>query len=135
MRQGHLLSSKLFNLELRFRRLDWDNYGIIINGRRLNHLRFADDIVLLEGDPKKLEHMIKYIAEKSRKMSLETNNDKTKLMTNSIKSNIEVYGTKLEYVHEYVYLEQIISLMSKETNKRIASGWKKYWSLKEIMKM
>lgn len=135
MRQGHSLSSKLFILELRFRRLDWDNYGIIINGRRLNHLRFADDIVLLEGDPKKLEHMIKYIAEKSRKMSLETNNDKTKLMTNSIKNNIEVYGTKLEYVHEYVYLEQIISLMSKETNKRIASGWKKYWSLKEIMKM
>ncbi|KAI8432380.1 hypothetical protein MSG28_004787 [Choristoneura fumiferana] len=65
------------------------------------------------------------------------NNSKSKLMTNSTEVDIEMDGTKFEYVSEYVYLGQIISpsdIMSKEINKRIANGWKKYWSLKEIMK-
>lgn len=103
----------------------------------LNHLRFADDIVLLEEDPKKLGYMLRTLAEKSRDVGLELNADKTKLMTYFSEANIEVYGGKLEYVKEYVYLGQIISpedSMSKEINKRIACGWKKYWSLREIMK-
>lgn len=27
--------------------VDWDDMGIIVNGENLNHLRFADDIVLI----------------------------------------------------------------------------------------
>lgn len=139
VRQGDPLSPKLFNavLEHIFRKLDWENYGININGSRLNHLRFADDIVLLEEDPKKLGHMLKGLVEKSRDVGLEMNAKKTKLMTNSTEVNIEVHGIRLEYVKEHVYLGQIISPedpMSKEVNKRIACGWKKYWSLKELMK-
>lgn len=135
VRQGDPLSPKLFNavLEHVFRGLDWDNYGLNINGKQLNHLRFADDIIILEEDPKKLEHMIKDLDEKSRVVGLEMNTNKTKLMTNSI----EVNGIKFEYVTEYVYLGQIISpedYMTKEISKRIASGWKKYWALKEIVK-
>ncbi|KAI8422947.1 hypothetical protein MSG28_014050 [Choristoneura fumiferana] len=139
VRQGDPLSPKLFNavLEYIFRKLDWENYGININGSRLNHLRFADDIVLLEEDPNKLEHLLKTLAEGSRDVGLEMNTNKTKLMTNSSEVNIEVNGNMLEYVKEYTYLGQIISpedSMSKEINKRIACGWRKYWSLKEIMK-
>ncbi len=44
VRQGDTLSPKLFNagLEQVFRRLNWENKGIQINGERLNHLRFAE---------------------------------------------------------------------------------------------
>lgn len=49
VRQGDPLSPKLFIavLENIFRNLNWDNLGLNINGVKLNHLRFADDIVIL----------------------------------------------------------------------------------------
>ncbi|GBP75857.1 Putative uncharacterized transposon-derived protein F52C9.6 [Eumeta japonica] len=59
------------------------------------------------------------------------------MMTNSVPVDITINGQKLEYVEEYVYLGQIISpndQTSKEINKRIATGWNKYWALKEITK-
>ncbi|GBP32374.1 Putative uncharacterized transposon-derived protein F52C9.6 [Eumeta japonica] len=43
----------------------------------------------------------------------------------------------LEFVSKYTYLGQLISpknLIAKEINTRIANGWKKFWSLEEIMK-
>ena len=45
VRQGDSISPKLFDavLEDIFRRLNWENRGVKINGNRLNHLRFADD--------------------------------------------------------------------------------------------
>ena len=46
VRQGDTLSPNMFNsgLEQAFKSLDWQDKGININGERLNHLRFADDI-------------------------------------------------------------------------------------------
>lgn len=65
--------------------------------------------------------MIKSLAKKSGEIGLVMNPIKTKLMTNSIEVNIEVYGSRLEFVKQYVYLGQIISpedSMSKEINKK-----------------
>ncbi|CAH2097429.1 unnamed protein product [Euphydryas editha] len=109
-----------------------------INRGALNNLRFADDIILLKDDPLLLEFMIQTLAGRSREVGLELNSIKTKLLTNSIPVNIIINGQKLEYVKEYVYLGQIISFnyqMSKELDKRIATAWKKYWTMKEIMKI
>ncbi|CAH0723827.1 unnamed protein product, partial [Brenthis ino] len=133
VRQGGPLSPKLFSavLESIFRSIDWTGLGLNINGCRLNHLRFADDIVLFEEDPKKLELMIKDLAAKSKEVGLERNKNKTKHV------DITINGDLFDYVTEYVYLGQIISpsdQMTKEINKRIAYGWKKYWSLKEVIK-
>ncbi|KAL0832588.1 hypothetical protein ABMA28_000786 [Loxostege sticticalis] len=139
VRQGDPLSPKLFTavLEQLFRKLDWGHLGLNINGTRLSHLRFADDLVILEEDPITLESMIQTLVDRSREVGLEMNTSKTKMMTNSIPIDITINGQKLEYVKEYVYLGQIISpkdQMSKEIDKRIASGWKTFWALKEIMK-
>ncbi|KAL0829286.1 hypothetical protein ABMA28_004096 [Loxostege sticticalis] len=139
VRQGDPLSPKLFTavLEQLFRKLDWGHLGLNINGTRLSHLRFADDLVILEEDPLTLESMIQTLVDRSREVGLEMNTSKTKMMTNSIPIDITINGQKLEYVEEYVYLGQIISpkdQMSKEIDKRIASGWKTFWALKEIMK-
>ncbi|CAB3252101.1 unnamed protein product [Arctia plantaginis] len=139
VRQGDPLSPKLFSavLEQMFRKMEWGHLGLNINGARLNHLRFADDLFILEEDPLTLQSMIQTLVDRSREVGLETNTSKTKMMTNSIPIDITINGQKLEYVEEYVYLGQIISItdqMSKEIDKRIATGWKKYWALKEIMK-
>ena len=58
-------------------------------------------------------------------------------MTNSKKHDIIVNGKQVEYVDEFTYLGQTLSIknrIDKELNVRIAKGWKKYWSLKNIMK-
>ncbi|KAH7693024.1 protein F43G9.7, partial [Aphelenchoides avenae] len=52
VRQGDTISPKLFTaaLESIFRGMNWDGdkrAGVSIDGRRLNHLRFADDIALV----------------------------------------------------------------------------------------
>ena len=60
VRQGDTLSPKLFNagLEQVFRMLKWDNKGITINGEKLNHLRFANNIVLISNNGEEVKEML-----------------------------------------------------------------------------
>lgn len=140
VRQGDPISPKLFTavLENIFRNINWEKNGININGENLNHLRFADDLVLFSECPEKLQHMLQELSDQSAKAGLSMNTAKTKIMTNSTKTyNITVNNEKIEYVEEYVYLGQLISpsdTMQKEIDRRIANTWKRYWSLSEIMK-
>lgn len=139
VRQGDPLSPKLFSavLENVFRKLDWSDYGLNIDGAKLNHLRFADDVILFEEDPTYLGEMINTLNRESLKVGLSMNKEKTKLLTNSEPVTIKIDNQTLEYVEEYNYLGQIIShkdQTNKEINKRIANGWRKYWMLKEILK-
>ncbi|GBP17722.1 Putative uncharacterized transposon-derived protein F52C9.6 [Eumeta japonica] len=70
--------------------LDWEEYGLNINGSRLNHLRFADDLILIEEDPNKLQAIVQKLAIKSKELGLEINKSKTKLITNSIEVEIKL---------------------------------------------
>lgn len=49
IRQESTLSSKCFTLGLQnvFKYLDWKETRININGRKLHHLRYTDDMVLI----------------------------------------------------------------------------------------
>ncbi|CAH2098121.1 unnamed protein product [Euphydryas editha] len=111
VRQGDSISPTLFNaaLEHIFRQLNWDHLGLNICGARLNDLRFADDLVLLENNPAVIEQMMQSLANISREFDVEINGSKTKLMTNSREKDVTVDGNKFEYVKEYIYLGQIIS--------------------------
>ena len=53
VRQGDTISPKLFTatLESIFRRLNWENKGVNIDGEFLSNLRFADDIFLCTETP------------------------------------------------------------------------------------
>ena len=59
-RQGSTLSPILFTAALQeiFKRVDFKEIGININGEWLNNLRFADDIVLFSENEKELEEML-----------------------------------------------------------------------------
>ncbi|CAH2098347.1 unnamed protein product [Euphydryas editha] len=140
VRQGDPISPKLFSavLEKIFRNLEWNDYGLNVNGENLNHLRFADDLVLFSECPRTLQQMLQQLSDQSAKAGLTMNTNKTKIMTNSSKShNILVNMQQIEYVDEYIYLGQLIATnksMHKEIDRRIANTWKRYWSLSEIMK-
>ncbi|CAH2229000.1 jg14622 [Pararge aegeria aegeria] len=108
-----------------------------INGCKLTHLRFADDLVLFTDDPDTLQEMLNQLASESRKAGLTINTSKTKVMTNRHKQTIKVNNQEIEYVDEYVYLGQIISpnmQMDKELQRRVNNSWARYWSLKEVLK-
>lgn len=139
VRQGDPLSPKLFSavLENIIRQLEWDNFGIKINGSKLHHLRFADDLILFAENSTTLQSMLLQLTSESKKAGLLINIDKTKVMTNMPTLEIKVNEDQIEYVDEYIYLGQVISVKNqlvKEIQRRISITWKRYWSLKEIMK-
>lgn len=139
VRQGDPLSPKLFTavLEEVFRKMTWDNKGININGTFLNHLRFADDIILLTDNPETLQTMLQDLSQESKKVGLTMNKAKTKIMTTRSHRQITVEGEEIESVDSYVYLGHLIAFgnqMDLEIERRITNSWKRYWSLKEVMK-
>lgn len=140
VKQGDPLSPKLFIavLEMIFKKLKWKKLGILINGEYLSHLRFADDIILFSESISQLENMIQHLQSESASVGLEMNLQKTKLMTNSLKSPIKIRNENLEYVDTYIYLGKQVSFHRnnnlEEITRRINMTWQKYWAHKEIMK-
>lgn len=57
----------------------WTGTGININGMYLNHLRYADDIVILSESPSELQTMMEQLYHASLKVGLKMNMDKTKV--------------------------------------------------------
>lgn len=115
----------------------YGTHRLNINGLPLNHLRFADDLILITNNPKSLTEMLEELVRESDKVGLQMNMSKTKVMTNKEKLPIIVNDNTIDYVEEYTYLGQIISpkdLTTKEVENRTSIAWKRYWSFKEIMK-
>lgn len=141
MRQGDTLSPKLFNagLEQVFRMLKWDNKGIRINGENLNHLRFADDIVLISNNGEEVEEMLNELNQESNKLGMKINMKKTKVMYNEYATIKPVHiGTQeVEQVNDYVYLGQLVTMQndkSDEIKRRIAAGWGVFGQYRDILK-
>ena len=141
VRQGDTLSPKLFNagLEQVFRRLNWDDKGIKINGEMLNHLRFADDIVLIGKDGNEIQSMINELNEESCKLGMKINMKKTKVMYNSkaAKTRVQIGTHEVEEVDDYVYLGQLVTMKNDKTDeikRRISAGWGAFSKYRDIMR-
>lgn len=142
VRQGDTGSPKFFTacLESIFKTFDWSSKGININGENMSHLRFADDIVIISHNLNDLEIMLQELDDASRLTGLKMNMKKTKVMAGSAKDpkQIQVNGTKMEQVEDYIYLGQRFSLQDKnqdnEIRRRIKAGWQAFGRYSTIMK-
>ncbi|KAJ0183167.1 hypothetical protein K1T71_001143 [Dendrolimus kikuchii] len=140
VRQGDVISPKLFTnaMEDVFKTLDWAGRGININGERISHLRFADDIVVFAETLEELAEMLGSLNESSRRVGLGMNLDKTKVMFNEhvMPRPVNVDGVPLEAVQEYVYLGQNIQVgrhnFEGEANRRIQLGWAAFGKLRQV---
>ena len=121
-----------------FRQLDWENAGIVVNGERLNHLRFADDIVLISSSGTEMEQMLNQLSNTSHDLGLRMNMKKTKVMFNEycLEHPLHVEQEPVEHVQEYVYLGQLVTMQSDKTaeiKRRIATGWGAFSKYRDIM--
>ena len=139
VRQGDTISPKLFTatLESVFRRLNWENKGVKIDGEFLSNLRFADDIFLCTETTQELQQMLQELSDESRRMGLKMNIAKTKVMVVD-NTPINVNNVLIENVPGYVYLGQHYSLkeknQDKEIQRRIMAGWAAYAKHRDIFK-
>lgn len=139
LRQGDPLTPLLFSavLEEIFKLLDWTKKGLNIrkDSRRLNNLRFVDDVVLLSHSSKQICSMINKFSTICSQYGLSINLEKTKIMTNLDENNILLHGKKIEYVKDFIYLGQIKSFTNqqeKEIERRIQKSKEQYNSIKNI---
>ena len=75
-------------LEMVFRNLHRNDKRLNINGEKLYHLSFEHDLVIFSENAQELELRLKQLAEENMKVELTMNPKKTKLTTNSNKTNI-----------------------------------------------
>ena len=85
--QGWILSPCLFNIYteyiMRNAGLDEAQAEIKIAARNINHLRYADDTTLMAESEEELERLLMKVKEKTEKVDLKLNIQKTKIMTSS----------------------------------------------------
>ena len=84
---------------------------VIIEGRTITSLRFADDIHGLAGEEEELAKLVESLDKASTAYGLEISAKKTKLMTSNtsgINTEIKVNRQKLETVTSFKYLGSVI---------------------------
>ena len=97
--QGCILSSCLFNLAeyiMRNAGLEEVQAGIKIAGRNINNFRYADDTTLMAESEEELKSLLK-VKEKSEKVGLKLNIQKTKIMASSPITSWQIDGETVQF--------------------------------------
>ena len=89
--------------------LDEAQAGIKIAGRNINNLRYADDTTLMAENEEELKSLLMKVKEKSEKVGLKINIQKTKIMASSPVigrhgTSWQRYGVTMETVSDFIFL-------------------------------
>ena len=105
--QGCILSPCLFNLYaeyiMRNARLDEAQAGIKIAGRNISNLRYADDTTLMAESQQELKRLLMKVKEKSKKVGLKCNIQKTKIMASGPITSWQIDGETMETVRDFIF--------------------------------
>ena len=137
--QGCILSPCLFNLYaeyiMRNAGLEEAQAGIKIAGRNINNLRYADDTTL-KAESEELKSLLK-VKEKSEKVVLKLNIQKTKIMASGPITSWQIDGETVETVTDFIFLCSKISVdgdCSHEIKRCLLLGRKVMANLDSIFK-
>ena len=84
--------------------------GIKIAGRNINHLRYADDTTLMAESEEELKSLLMKVKEKSEKVGLKLNIQKTKIVASSPITSWQIDGETVETVSDFSFWEAPKSL-------------------------
>ena len=105
--QGCTLSPCLFNLYaeyiMRNAGLGEAQAGIKIAGRNINNLRYAADIILMAESKGELKSILMKVKEKSEKVGLKLNIQKTKVMASGLLTSWQIDGEIVETVSDFIF--------------------------------
>ena len=82
--------------------LDEAQAGIRIAGKNINNLRYADETSLMAESEEELKSLLMKVKEKSEKVGLKLNIQKTKIMASSPNSSWQIYGETMETVTDFI---------------------------------
>ena len=117
--------------------LDEAQAGIKIGGRNINNLRYADDNTLKAESEEELKSLLMKVKEKSEKVGLKLNIQKTKIMASSPITSWEIDGETVETVRDLISLGSKITAdgdCSHEIKRRLLLGSKVMTNLDSILK-
>ena len=84
-------------------RLNEAQAGIKIARRNINNLRYADDSTLKAGSKKEQNSVLMKVKEKSERVALKLNVQKTKIIASSPITSWQIYGETMETVIDYFF--------------------------------
>ena len=153
VRQGDPLSPLLFNLVmadvLREVSVIWQRRGYGTNvgqkwdGTRLTHIAFADDMTIIARSWLSLKRMVSTLRTALRTRGLQLHPTKCKAQANvanirrgKIRIEDDLHLDILDEGQGLTILGTVIALSDAtkcEIDNRIATGWRKFWSLKRLL--
>ena len=101
------MSPCLFNLYaeyiIRNAGLDEAQAGIKIAARNINNLRYADDTTFMAESKEKLNSLLMNMKEKSEKVGLKLNIQKTKIMASGSITSRQIDGETVKTVTDFIF--------------------------------
>ena len=107
-------------------RLDEAQAGIKTARRNINNLRYADDTILMAECEEELKSLSMKVKEKSEKVGLKLNIQKTKIMASGPISSWQIDGETMETVIDFIFGgSKIIADGDCSCEIKKACSWKK----------
>ena len=83
-------------------RLDETQAGIKIAGGNINHFRYPDDTTLMAESEEELKSLLMKVKDKSEKVGLKLNIQKTKIMASGPITSWQIDGETVETVSDFI---------------------------------
>ena len=78
--------------------------GSKVARRNINHLRYADDTILMAESEEELKRLVMKVKEESEKVGLKLNIQKTNIMAYGPITSWEIDGETVETVSDFIFL-------------------------------
>ena len=88
---------------MRNARLDEAQAGVMITGRVINNLRYADDTTLMAESEEELKSLLMKVKEENEKAGLRFNIQRTKIMAPGPITSQQVDGETVEIVADFIF--------------------------------
>ena len=117
--------------------LEEEQAGIMISGRNINNLRYADDTTLMAESEEELKSLLMKVKEKSEQVGLKLNIQKTKIMASGPITSLQIDGETVETVADFNFGGSKITAdgdCSREMKRHWLLGKKAMTNLDNILK-